>query len=173
MLNDTLVTSSGIIKNRSKARVGVVNASSLYGDLFQDCLNDGIDLSWESLIKETTDRLALNFLGLDEFELSDMVDSELQDYDLDSHVFLLGAWVKDYHGGYMIDESGKNGSYALEYNTETGIVCVNWSLKTTKCNNTSPCYVMADGSGPCADLDSKGDTVIGYTLPSDMFNERD
>ncbi len=169
MNNDTLITSSGIIRNRSIARVGVVNASSLYDDLFQDCLNDGIDLSWEDYLAETESRLKVDNPGLDDLEIDSLMEEETQCAEVDSHSFLLGAWVKDDNGQYSIDNTGKSGNFALTYNTETDIVCVEWSTITVQCNNTSPCYVMADGSGPCGDLDSQGDAVTAYTLPADMF----
>ena len=161
MNNDTLITSSGIIRNRSIARVGVVNASSLYDDLFQDCLNEGIDLVWEEYREELLAR------GLEE----DTPEwyKETDNCSLETHNFLLGAWLEASNGEYYIDKSGQSGNFALTYNTETNIVCVEWSTLTTQCNNTSPCYVMADGSGPCGDLDTKGDAVTAYTLPADMF----
>jgi hypothetical protein len=169
MDNDTLVTSSGVIRNRSIPRVGIVNASSLYDDLFQDCLSDGIDLDWIDIVDETTERLKSENPELDDTDISEMVDSELQDFDRDSYCFLLGAWIKGKDGQYLIDKTGNSGSYALSYNTESGMVCVEWSQLTKKCMNTSPCYVMSDGSGPCGDLDTPGDAVVAYTLPIDMF----
>lgn len=172
MENDTLITSSGIIRNRSKPRVGVISANSLYDDLYQDCLDHGIDLSWLDFRDETLDRLRAENPDMDETDLDELLDSETQDACFDSHQFLLGAWVK-VNGQYEIDKTGKSGSYALTYNTETNTVCVEWSELTTPCRNTSPCYVMADGSGPCGDLDSKGDEVIAYTLPADMFRSDD
>lgn len=161
--------SSGVIRNRSKPRVGIVSASSLYGDLFQDCLNDGIDLDWIEIYEDTEKRLKSENPDIDECDLSDLVSDELQDFDRDSYRFLLGAWIKDSSGQYVIDKSGASGNYALEYNTNSGIVCVEWSLFSKRCNNTSPCYVMADGSGPCGDLDTEGNAVLAYTLPQDMF----
>jgi hypothetical protein len=162
MSNETLVTSSGVIRNRSIPRVGIINASSLYDDLFQDCLNEGIDLVWEEYREELLAR------GLEE----DTPEwyKETDNCSLETHNFLLGAWIKDTNGQYSIDKSGKSGDYALSYNTETGIVCVEWSLYTMPCNNTSPCYVLSNGDGPCGDLDSPGDAVIAYTLPGDMFS---
>lgn len=171
--NETIVTSSGIIKNRSIPRSGIVNASSLYDELFQDCLNDGIDLTYESWRIETMERLKNDNPEMDDIELDDLLQRENDFIDCDSHVFLLGAWVKDSNGQYIIDKSGKSGNYAIEYNTENGIVCVEWSTLTKECNNTSPCYVMADGSGPCGDLDTQGNNVIAYTLPIEMFRTND
>jgi hypothetical protein len=169
MLNhDTLVTSSGIIKNRFKPRTGIVSAHSLYSELFGDCLNRGIDLTWESYKDERLAELTRENPDLDETEIQDLFDND-SGMECDSHVFLYGAWVKNDIGQYEIDKTGASGSFALEYNTETGIVCVEWSTETMLCGNTGPCYVMSDGSGPCGDLNSEGDTVTAYTLPDDMF----
>lgn len=169
MQNDTLITSSGIIKNRFNPRSGVINANSLYDDFFQDCLNSGIDLTYESLRDETLGQIREENPELDDSELNDLVNESMEMVEFDFHVFLLGAWVKNTNGQYEIDKSGKSGKYALEYNTETGIVCVEWAQMTKWCSNTSQCYVMADGSGPCGDLDSSGTKVIAYTLPDEML----
>jgi len=141
---ETLVTSSGIIRNRSIPRVGVVSASSLHDDLFEDCLNHGIDLSWESFIEETTQRLKDENPHLDDTEIESLLENETECVQFDSRRFLLGAWIKDASGQYVIDKTGKSGNFALTYNTETNTVCVEWSTLTTQCNNTSPCYVMAE-----------------------------
>lgn len=45
--SETIVTSSGIIRNRSKPRVGIIGASALYAELYDDCITSGIDLTWE------------------------------------------------------------------------------------------------------------------------------
>ena len=169
MQKDTLVTSSGVIRNRFKPRIGIVSANSLNSDFFDDCFHNGIDLSWESYVEETVERLKDENPGMDEVELDQLLDRETQDAEFDSHTYLLGAWVKNSKGQYEIDRTGKRGQFALSYNTDSNIVSVEWSVITKACGNTSPCFVMADGSGPCADLNSKGTEVIGYTLPSDMF----
>ena len=167
--SEILVTSSGIIKNRSKPRSGIVNASSLYRELFEDCMSHGIDLSWESYIDETLARLKSENPDMDDSDIDQLLCNEAEHVEFDSRVFLLGAWVKGKDGKYSIDKSGKNGDYALEYNTGSGIVSVEWSILTKPCQNTSPCYVMSDGSGPCGNLDRKGDEVIAFTLPGSMF----
>lgn len=164
-MNDTLITSSGIIRNRSKPRVGIVNASSLYHELLDDCFANGIDLSYESYKDETMTQLMNDNPELDDFAIEELFETESQNLELDSRVFLLGAWVKNSEGQYEIDKTGENGSYALEYNLESGIVSVEWSQFVTEYRNTSPCYVMADGSGPCGNLDSPGNEVIAFTLP--------
>jgi len=173
MLNhDTLVTSSGIIKNRFKPRTGIVSAHSLYPDLFTDCLNRGIDLTWESFRNDLAFDIDRRYPDLDADAKDALFESESELIELDSRVFLYGAWVRNVTTGkYEIDKTGASGSFALEYNTETGIVCVEWSTETMLCGNTSPCYVMADGSGPCGDLNSEGDTITAYTLPDDMFSK--
>ena len=100
--DETLVTSSGVIRNRSIPRVGVINASSLYDDLFQDCLNEGIDLVWEEYREELLAR------GLEE----DTPEwyKETDNCSLETHNFLLGAWLKATNGQYYIDKSGKSGN---------------------------------------------------------------
>lgn len=169
--NETIVTSSGVIRNRSKPRSGIVSARSLYSELIDDCFDRGIDLSYESWRDEVMTRLMTENPDLDDDAIDDLFTIENDTIELESRTFLLGAWVKNSKGKYEIDRTGKHGSYALEYNTESEIVCVEWSTLTVECNNTSPCYVMADGSGPCGDLDTPGTNVIAYTLPSDMFRD--
>ena len=173
MNSETLVTSSGVIRNRSKPRVGIVSANSLYNELFEDCINNGIDLTWESFRDELAHEIDRNNPDLGADEKDELFEKESECAEFDSHTFLLGAWVK-VNDRYEIDKSGKSGSYALVYDTGSNNVSVEWSTLTTQCNNTSPCYVMSDGSGPCGDLDSKGDAVTAYTLPANMFSdERD
>ena len=67
----------------------------------------------------------------------------------------------------MPNHAGPNG-YAATYSG--GNFCVEWSKHTRKCNNTSPCYVMANGDGPCGDLDTKGDVVLAYDFPPEYYN---
>ena len=74
--------------------------------------------------------------------------------------------VKNTDGRYEIDRSK---TFAAVYSSYSGNVTVEYSKHTTLCHNTSPCYTMADGSGPCGDLDTKGDTVTAYTLPPEYF----
>ena len=171
MTKETLITSSGIIRNRSLPRTGIVNANSLYDDLFQDCLNDGIDLTWEAYLDELQEQLKTDYPDADDAEFEELLQEASEQVEFESRAFLLGAWVKDEKGEYIIDKSGKHGNYALSYNTGSGNVAVEWSILTTSCNNTSPCYVMSDGSGPCGDLNTPGNSVIAYTLPADMFRK--
>lgn len=170
--SETLITSSGIIRNRSKPRIGVINARSLYSELIDDCFNDGIDLTYESMKEETEEQIREENPNLDDMAIEQLVNESLEMVEFDSHVFLLGAWIKE-NNQYVIDETGKNGEWAIEYNTGTGIVCVEWSQLTKQCNNTSPCYVMADGSGPSGDLDTEGDAVTAYTVPNEMLRTDD
>ena len=167
--NNTLVTSSGIIKNRLAPRVGVISAYRLFDELFDECVQRGTDLTFEEYRTETIARLKAEHPSLDDSDLDDLFDSESECVDFDTRTFLLGAWVKGPDGTYSIDKSGARGTYALTYNTGTNTVCVEWGVKTVLCGHTSPCYVMADGSGPCGDLSAQGDSVLAYTLPSDMF----
>ena len=161
-MNDTLITSSGIIKNRSKPRVGVVSIRSL-ADWVYDEIDQGIDLTWEEFDDEMNQRIEKGEISLDDAQ------EEMEDVEFDTKVILLGDWIK-VDGKYSIDPNGKEG-FAAEYNSGTGTICVEYSKHTKLCNNTSPCYVMADGSGPCGDLDSEGDTVIAYTLPVEFFRD--
>lgn len=69
-----------------------------------------------------------------------------------------------------LDSSGKTG-YALTYNTDSGNLCVEYSRTTKPCHHTSPCYVMADGSGPCGDLNTAGNSVIAFCLPDDCLDK--
>jgi len=165
---NTLNTSSGIIKNRQSPRVGVISESSLSFDLFEECLNHGIDLTFESFRDDTLKNLRIQNPDLDDDGIDELFQSESDMAEFDSRSFLLGAWVLG-SDGPEIDKSGASGTYALTYDTGTGMVCVEWSTNTTYCHHTSPCYIMADGSGPCGDLDTKGNAVIAYTLPVDMI----
>lgn len=79
--NETLVTTSGIVRNRSKPRVGIVNASSLYDDLFQDCLNDGIDLTWEEYKEDFISRIKSENPNKDESEIDELFERESQGMD--------------------------------------------------------------------------------------------
>ncbi len=160
--NETLITSSGIIRNKSKPRVGITNVNNLHDDFYQDCLNNGIDLTWEEYDDEMNRRIENAEISIDDAQ------DEMECVEFDSHTFLLGAWIK-VDGRYEIDRSGKSGSFALQYDTGSGYVSVEWSQVTKQCQNTSPCFVMANGDGPCGNLDSEGSEVIAYTLPVDFF----
>jgi hypothetical protein len=120
--------------------------------VFDEIHQNGIDLSFEEA------RAELEEQG----KTDDEIDEALQDFE--SHLFLFGpAWVK-VNGKYSID---KTKDFAASYNSETGVICVEYSQTIKACHHTSPCYVMADGSGPCGDLNTKGDSVKAYALPDD------
>jgi hypothetical protein len=172
------VTSAGIIRNEDQPRVGVVSQHSL-NSWFFDQLYDGsaIDLSWEEFCQETRADIIRENDGETPEDIDELVEERTQDAMFDSHSYLLGAWVAVDPGSiaykqgqrYEIDRSGKSGDYAATYSTDSGILCVEWSKHTKRTHHTSPCYVMADGSGPCGDLDTPGDSVLAYTLPEDCF----
>jgi hypothetical protein len=158
-MQETLVTSSGVIYERSKPRVGVVSVSSL-GDIWDEIVN-GIDLGYEFAYQE-----ALAESSGDE----DETERRLQYFE-SSGPYLFGDWQKG-NDGYEPNTAGPNG-FAACYNPDSGIVTVEWSQETRWVHHTSPCYVMADGRGPCGDLDTPGDAVLAYTLPESYFSKGD
>lgn len=150
----TIITPSGIIKNPEKPRSGVVSIHSLREGFSDEILKDGIDITYEELVRD------LKKTGKSEKE----IEEELSDYESYASDFLIGdAWIKDSNGFYSID---KTKTFAAIYNNESGTLVIEWSKYTKLCGHTSPCFVMRDGSGPCGDLDSGGATVIAYSLPS-------
>lgn len=151
---NTIYTSSGIIRNAELPRIGIVSANSLESFVFDE-IDQGIDLDYEML------RLDLDKQGYSE----EKIDSMLEDYENDNATIIFGGWIK-IDGRYSPD---KTKEFAAEYCRIDNIITVVWSETTKRCHHTSPCYVMADGSGPCADLDSVGDAVIGYDLPSEYY----
>ena len=170
MNSETLVTSSGVIRNRSKPRVGIVSLNSLYCEFFDDFIVNGIDLTWESRIDELTDELRSQ--GKSDDEIDDAIQNDSDYWESDGGEYLIGDWVKDDTGRYSVDKNGRHG-FSGHFSGDSQNISVEWSKHVKACDNTSPCYVMADGSGPCGNLDSKGDAVIAYSLPADMFRERE
>lgn len=169
-------TSSGIIRNADKPRIGIVSAHSLNPDFLDSFITEGIDLGYETFIQDTLERLKNENPGIDDAELDALMERETEFYESDSSTYLLGAWRKIPDGNigagkYEIDKSGKNGDFAATFSSDSNNVSVDWSKTTTQCHHTSPCYVMSDGSGPCGDLDTKGDSVIAYTFPNDCFSK--
>ena len=73
--SNTLVTSSGIIINRDIPRVGVISAYKLFDDLFEECINSGIDPTWESYRADTLARLKAEHPSLDDSDIDDLFDS--------------------------------------------------------------------------------------------------
>ena len=65
----------------------------------------------------------------------------------------------------------KTKEFAAVYNSDSGNISVEFSQTTRSCHHTSPCYVMADGSGPCGNLDTPGNSVVAYDLPREFYKE--
>ena len=148
-----IYTSCGIIKNRETHRVGVCRITN---EMQDEIFGMGsIDVSYEQALSELT---AAN-PKLSEEE----IERELECFE--SRLILIGHWKKDERGNYSPDKSKE---FAAEVNLETNICCVVWSTHTRSVHHTSPCYVMADGSGPCGDLDTPGDSVIAFDLPASL-----
>ena len=159
-MNDTIITSCGVIRNSSKPRVGVMSGHSLQSWFFEDMYRDCIDLTYEEFVND-----------LREQGMSDQdIENETEFYECDESTYLFGSWKKNADGKYEID---KTGEFAGTYNSGTNIVCVEWSKHTKKCHHTSPCYMMANGDGPCGDLDTSGDAVIAYCLPDEYLEKRE
>lgn len=153
------------VTNQSDIRAGVINLYSLE-DWFTDeyLYNDKtIDLGYEEYLLE------LQREGKTEEE----IEEALEYYESDNCYLLIGDWKKDKDGKYLVDKNGKNGWSATYSNSNGAIVCIEYSKKCTPCHHTSPCYVMADGRGPCGDLDTKGDSVIAYCFPEDYYRKED
>lgn len=157
-------TSSGIIKNADKPRVGVISQRSVCSDLLDDIIRDGVNLSYENYMDDTRQLLE----GKTESEIEEALEEASQNYESQEDTYLYGDWIKT-ESGYEIDKNGKHG-FALTYGG-MGNVCVEYSKTVKRCHHTSPCYVMADGSGPCGDLDTVGDSVLAYALPDDCLHK--
>ena len=168
MTNDTLITSSGIIRNRNKPRVGVLSIHSVNYD-FQDELDQGIDLDYLEAVEEFRAEVKEENPDATENEIDALVERKFDCWESSGATVLFGSWKKNAEGKYEIDTKGE---YAGTYSRESGNLCVEWSQHTKKCGCTSPCYVMADGSGPCGDLDSEGDDVVAFTLPEDCLSHK-
>ena len=126
------ITSSGIIKNEDKPRVGVISVHSC-ADSIYDEIYSGIDLVYEEFL------LGLQDKGIEED--SEQGQIEIDNYENDNTNTLFGDW-KQIESKYSIDRNGSHG-FAAHYHD--GIITVEWSKHTKKCHHTSPCYVMADG----------------------------
>ena len=151
------ITSCGVIRNENKPRVGVINVNN--EKLCQDAVNDffyeGIDVSYENAVNE------LEKEGLSDEE----IERELEFWDSGESLLLVGdAWEKDADGRYCVSNKG-----TFAASLHHGMICVEGSRTTRRCHHTSPCFVMADGSGPCGDLGTDGDAVIAYDLPSSFY----
>jgi hypothetical protein len=150
------ITSCGIIKNEDKPRVGVISINAC-DDFIHDDIDQGINLSYEEFLLELEER------GIEEDSAE--WGEECDNFACENETTLVGDWKK-VDGKYVPDQNGENG-FAATYHD--GIITVEWSKTTKKCHHTSPCYMMADGSGPCGDLETEGDSVIAFSLPDDLI----
>jgi len=150
-------------------RVGVVSMGSLQDWLYSELIIDGIDLGYESFLDNITQELLDD--GLPPEDIEDYIeDNCLSDhYDSDGTVILFGDWCKDSNGLYIPDIKGSKGFSATFHSGAFGdIVMIDRSKWCTRCNYTSPCFVMSDGSGRCGDLDSAGD-ILAMCLPEEYY----
>jgi hypothetical protein len=182
MKNNTIITPCGIIKNAHLPRVGVISANSeLLESFIYDEIDKGINISYESYMKEQEQEIRAGFMTDEEaddnddrsltYRLEQIVEERLEEfadmYESDNDTILFGdAWKKEEDGSYTIDRTKE---FAATYGRDHNEICVEWSKNTRKCHYTSPCYVMADGSGPCGNLDRDGDEILAYDLPSDFY----
>lgn len=167
----TKITSAGIIRNAEAPRVGVVNVGSLSEWIFET-IDRGIDIAWEEACEDFQAELRAEGIKEDSQEW----ECRMQDFSDESDSFgtkiiLFGNWEKDAGSGFAKYVPDTSGEYAASFNSDSNVVTVEWSKYTTPTHHTSPCYVMADGSGPCGDLDTPGDSVIAYTLPPEFFDK--
>jgi len=162
------ITSAGIIRNEDQPRVGITSRAS--HDLIDEAITQGIDLGYESALAEF-----LEFHKLAGVEATEEKQQEWIDDFQSEGPYLIGDWIKNAEGLYEIDRNGAQGFSASFSSGSFGdIVTVEWSKAVKRCQHTSPCFVMADGSGPCGDLDTPGDSVLAFALPDDcMQTEED
>jgi hypothetical protein len=133
-------------------------------DWVLDMIDGGIDLLWESAVAEVTAEMQAKYPDADESEIDEMAERELEYFETDSQHILIGDW-KQIDGQYVPDTDGKHG-FAAEYTDFCGgTLSIVWSRTTKQCHHTSPCFVMSDGSGPCGDLDTSGNSRTAYCLP--------
>jgi hypothetical protein len=162
MKTNTKITSAGIIRNADKPRVGVLSQDSLVDWAWDEIYAQGIDLSYEEFLIELREQ------GIE--EESERWYKATDSYQSDESTFLFGnAWVKNSKGKYVIDTTKEFAAMIAS----SGNVTVEFSKYTARCHHTSPCYVMMDGSGPCGDLDTEGDSVIAYTLPASWIRGKE
>lgn len=163
------ITSAGVIRNEDQPRTGVMSGHRLADWVFDDMYVDGIDLAWEEAHITAREEIRAENPDMSDDDLDVAVEEALEHAEVSGSYFLFGAWKRTEDGRYEIDRAG--GDFAATYSSDSNIVCVEWSKHTAPCHHTSPCYIMADGSGPCGDLDTPGDSVIAYTLPPDYLSE--
>jgi hypothetical protein len=155
-----IITSSGVIKNENVARPGILSVHTL-ADFVYDEIDNGIDLTYEDFLSELESR------GIEQDSKEWYKECDLYEPAY-GNIVLFGDWVKNKNGQYEINFNGEHG-YAAEYSSSTGNISVEYSKTTVRCHHTSPCYVMANGDGPCGDLNTPGDAVLAFTLPSEFF----
>ncbi|RLG44004.1 MAG: hypothetical protein DRN81_05440 [Thermoproteota archaeon] len=146
-------------------KVGVTSIHNIDGEVIEDLIQNGIDLTFMEYYNERFEELLKQ--GHTDFDdIDNIISEETQDFDTDT--WLIGDWTL-VDGKYSINKDGPEG-FAGTYNRDSCNICVEYSQYVIlNCHYTSPCYVMADGSGPCGDLDTDGD-IMAYCLPPDMFN---
>lgn len=101
----------------------------------------------------------------------DAANEELEDWNSDCYL-LLGDWERTNpdaglleYPTYDIDKEGKHG-WAGIYRRDTGsILQVVWSKFTMMSHYCSPCYPNQ------SDLDTDGDSMLGYCLPPDEWDD--
>lgn len=153
-----------------KPRVGIISQNSLASWIHDSSY---INVSEESRYAEA--RAELIAAGHDEG--SDAFLDGMQEYsdsadDSDGDTVLVGDWARDAEGRYVPDTAGIRG-YAIVLNHYSNIASVEWSRTIIGARDTSPCYRMADGSGPCGDLDALADDGYPtYDVPSDMREKK-
>lgn len=163
-----LVTSSGVLRDRLRPRVGVVSANSLDGDFLDSFWTEGVDLGYLEALSFVRNELKAGSPDATEEELNAKVEDEMEDHESNGP-FVLGYRLNT-DGLY---EPDPDAPFSASYSPDSGVVTVEASKETTRCGHTSPCYVMSDGRGPCGDLDSDGDTVVAYTLPFSCWDDRE
>jgi hypothetical protein len=139
-----------------KPRVGIT--TNLDPEFMDEIIQNGINVSYENFLKEIPHE-----------EDSDEYQEACDMYQNDEDLYLFGDWKKT-KDGYEIDKNGKEG-FAMTFQSGGfgNLGCIEYSKVTKLCNKTSPCFVMADGSGPCGDLDTPGNDVTAYTLADECF----
>ena len=115
--------------------------------------NNCINLTYEEALTELKE----------EGKTDEEIEQELEFIEFDDAIYLIGdAWeFKD--GKFTINETKE-----LAATFSSGIICVEYSKYSKETHHTSPCYVMKDGR-PCGDLDTIGNSVRAYDLPSEFY----
>ena len=147
--------------------VGVVNCHNLASFIYDE-INDGIDIAYEEWALERKEELETSGMAVDIIE--ETIEHESQDMEFEDSNILVGDWKRNDDGKFEIDKNGKAGWAGVYRSCSGAILCVEYSKHTVRTHHTSPCYVMSDGR-PCGDLDTKGDSVLAFTLPPEYFEK--